>query len=611
MQTPWGESLTESNCWPEYPRPLLRRDRWLNLNGHWDYAILNQTHPTPGPNDWQGKILVPFCPESQLSGVQLPVTPADQLWYRREFSVPSDWSAETILLHFGAVDFECGLWINGAYLGGHRGGSDSFHFDISAYLQSGANEIILAVRDPSNRGEQPRGKQHLKAQGIWYTPVTGIWQTVWLEPVPVDICVAELQLYPDAGRRCLGAEVLLSRPTTRLNLAVRLTLVSAGDTIASILARPDRRFELSLNNFLLWSPDEPNLYDVVIELLEIEDLPETDFPSGGDVEFNLYKNAIPNGKVVDRVQSYTAFRTVEVALTPGSEQPVIKLNGEQIFQLGPLDQGWWPDGLLTPPSDAAVIFELEFLKQAGFNCLRKHIKIEPDRYYYHCDRLGLLVWQDMPSGFAPAQHVLPRDQGLISRRTGTMAQFELELRLMIQQLRNYPSIINWIVHNEGWGQYQSSHLAAWVRSMDPSRLVTASSGWFDEGSGDIKDWHDYSLEPELPEQDSQRALVLGEFGGIGWPIENHLWNPEMNNWGYQTYHDIESVKFAYAQKIDALVRMITQRRLSAAIYTQTSDVEGEVNGLLSYDRKVIKLPASFLQKQQRKLQLAIDRQKVV
>ena len=600
METRWASEAAE-DPWPEYPRPQLRRDRWSNLNGSWRYAILPKTAPAPDAGAWHGDIRVPFAVESRLSGVARRVSTDERLWYQRSFSVPQDWAGNRVLVHFGAVDFECAVWINGGLVGSHSGGFDPFYFDITDYLTAD-NTIAVAVTDPSSLGEQPRGKQPLKPQGIFYTPVTGIWQTVWLEPVPADTSIAELRLDPDPTDGTVTAEVVLSRPTTQPTLAIRITVSSHGRTVATTVARPDRRVRLPVETPRLWSPDDPHLYDVVAELVPVADpLPDSGAPRGSVAEADAFAAADVVGDALDRVAGYCAFRSISVATTRGSTQPQLMLNGSTEFHLGTLDQGWWPDGLHTPPSDAAMIFEIDYLRRAGFNTLRKHIKIEPARYYYHCDRLGILVWQDMPCAMAPAQFVASGDVSAAVVKSSTAVQFELELRRMISHLRCHPSIVMWVIHNEGWGQFDSERLSRWVADLDPSRLVNAASGWLDTGAGDVNDWHDYAPDPELPEPDPNRALVLGEYGGIGWPVDGHLWTADDatgaaadRHWGYQTYRDLATVRAAYEQKTAAVNRMRRQRGVSAAIYTQTTDVEGEVNGLLTYDRQVDKLNATWL-----------------
>ncbi len=604
MLTPWGERVSAASVWPEYPRPQLRRDEWVSLNGSWQYAIRPRAAPMPA--DWDGEILVPFPVESRLSGVARRVGPEDRLWYRRTLSVPAEWAGQRVVLHFGAVDHEAAVWIGGAFVGAHRGGFDPFSLDVTDFLGPREAELVVGVWDPTSRGEQPRGKQHLNPQGIWYTPVTGIWQTVWLEPLPMDNHIAELRIAPDLAAAAVDVEVLLGRPTRNPGLAVRLRVLEAGAEVASVIAAPDRRVRLSLGSVRPWSPSQPFLYDLVAELVPVDNpLPEDNearrlaslhrqVPLRGVEEAQRYAAAVVAGEPVDRVTGYFGMRSIAVGRHPLSDRPTLLLNGSAEFQLGTLDQGWWPDGLHTPPSDEAIVHELEFLKAAGFNMLRKHIKVEPARYYYHCDRLGLLVWQDMPSGFLPAQFIAPNDEGEGLRQSGAIEQYELELRRMIDHLRAHPSIVMWVIHNEGWGQFDTARLAGWVKTLDPQRLVNAASGWLDVETGDVRDHHDYGELPAAPAPHLERALVLGEYGGIGWPLDGHLWEPDQRNWGYQTYHSAEAVRDAYRAKTEAVIALRREAGLAAAVYTQTTDVEGEVNGLLTYDRRVEKLPRDWL-----------------
>lgn len=590
--TLWGDRITPDTAWPEYPRPQFVRDTWLNLNGLWQYAIRPRAEAQPG--DWDGNILVPYPVESALSGAQRAVKPTDRLWYRRPLSIPPEWNGQRILLHFGAVDYECAVWINDAFVAAHRGGFDPFSIDITEFLRAGQNELVVGVWDPSNRGEQPRGKQHLQPQSIWYTAVTGIWQTVWLEPVPLENHIDELRVTPNLAAASIEVEVILGRPTTRTDLGVRLTVLEEGHVITTVLAPLDRRVQIRINTPRSWSPDSPFLYDLLAELVTLSGPLAAGIPRRGNEEAAWYAKAESHGGVLDRVSSYFGMRSIEVGPNPGTGTPTLLLNGEPVFHLGTLDQGWWPDGLLTPPADAAMVFEIDFLKAAGFNAVRKHVKVEPTSYYYHCDRLGLLVWQDMPSGFTPAQHVLPDDADEGLRKSVVAEQFELELRRMLNRLYPHPCIVMWVINNEGWGQYDTRRLADWVKALDPSRVVNAVSGWLDVDAGDIRDIHDYAESPALPAPETRRVLVLGEYGGIGWPIEGHLWDPSTRNWGYQTYHSVDAVEAAYRLKAAAVVAMARQRGVCGAIYTQTTDVEGEVNGLLTYDRRVEKLSRNWL-----------------
>ena len=601
LMTQWGEKVTPDNAWREYPRPQFVRERWQNLNGLWDYAITTKT--APAPSKFDGKILVPFAPEAALSGVGKVLQPDQRLWYRRSFTVPADWKGERILLHFGAVDYECALWVNGGLVGAHIGGFDAFNFDVSPFLKDGENELLLAVTDPSDAGEQPRGKQQLKPEGIWYTPVSGIWQTVWLEPAPAPSHLAELRLTPDVDAGGLRVVALTNQALADDTYALRLTASAEGKTVAATIARINREGFLKVPGARLWSPSDPFLYDLKVELIRVKnpwpklaenERPNERRPRFGARERELYEKAEAEGASLDVVTSYFGMRKISLGPGPVAGQPAILLNGQPLFQHGPLDQGWWPDGLLTPPADAAMKWEIEWLRQAGFNMLRKHIKVEPARYYYHCDKLGMLVWQDMPSGFNQALRNRPSDEGEPFRLSTSREQHELELRRMLGRLHNAPSIVMWVVFNEGWGQYESKAMAQWVKAIDGSRLVNADSGWLDMNIGELFDIHTYQETPLKPEQKKDRAVALGEYGGVGWPIAGHLWNPKMRNWGYQTYQSKEDYLKALRRKIEALAPMKQKLGVSAAVYTQTTDVEGEVNGLMTYDRKFIKVDPAIL-----------------
>ena len=594
----WEKQITPENAWREYPRPQLVRQQWQNLNGMWDYVITPKT--APQPTSFQGQILVPFCVESTLSKVTKSLSPDQRLWYRRNVTIPRDWNGQRVLLHFGAVDYECNLWVNGGLVGSHTGGSDAFSFDVTDFLKEGQNQLVLGVTDPTSTGEQPRGKQLLNPNGIWYTPVSGIWQTVWMEPVPKERYIEEVRLTPEVDSGRVRVEVLTDKPSTDPTTAIRITALDGQQTLASTTVREGRVGYLPINNPKLWSPDSPFLYNLRAELVTVKDpfdgTANNKRPRRNDAEGMAYAKANVTGNPIDVATSYFAMRKISVGPGPVSGQPVLLLNNKFVFQNGPLDQGWWPAGLLTPPSDEAMTFEIDFLKKSGFNMLRKHIKVEPDRYYYLCDKLGILVWQDMPSGFLEGQNEHPGDQYEPIRRAKGMEQFELELRRMMNRLHNHPSIVTWVVHNEGWGQYENGRLAAWVKGIDPSRTVNGVSGWNDRNSGDFYDIHTYEPEPRAPEAKTNRVVVIGEFGGIGWPVQGHLWNPEMRNWGYQTYQSADEVLKAYQKKYAKIIEYYQKQALSAAVYTQTTDVEGEVNGLLTYDREVIKIPVETLHK---------------
>jgi len=597
--TRWGRAVTPANAWRSYPRPQMRRDAWLNLNGEWSYAIRPKAAARPAALD--GTILVPFAVESRLSGVARAVTPADRLWYRRTFRVPAGWAGQRVLLHFGAVDYEAHVSVNGATVGSHQGGSDRFSFDVTDYLRAGDNDLEVQVTDPTSSGAQPRGKQQLKPEGIWYTPVTGIWQTVWLEPVP-DLHVEEVRTTPDIDRGELKVEVALNRSAADTD-AVRITARTGGRAVASVTVRGNRPATLPIPNAHLWSPDDPFLYDLDVELIRVVNpMNPPEGPARGEAilterEAAAYRGLAPVGTPRDKVGGYFAMR--KSAIGPGrvAGQPVLLLNNRPLFQNGTLDQGWWPESLLTPPSEEAIRWELQYLKSAGFNMLRKHIKVEPEQYYYEADRLGLLIWQDMPSGEevdSLDQFVRPTSQAEAVMPSGVTTAFEYELTRMIADLRNHPSIVTWVVNNEGWGQYASTRLAAMVKAIDPSRVVNKASGWLDTGDAgsDLFDLHTYEEVPHAPRHSADRAIVLGEYGGIGLPVAGHLWFPDKRNWGYQTAKDEADYRARYRRKFAEVVRQARELGLSAAVYTQTSDVEGEVNGLLTYDREVSKLPAA-------------------
>jgi len=522
---------------PEYPRPQLVRDRWSNLNGRWEYAITDSG--SGAPNKYDGTILVPFPVESQLSGVQRRVSDAQNLWYRRTFQAPKLAAGERLLLHFGAVDWEAKVLINGREVGSHQGGFDPFSFDITDALRaSGDQELVVRAWDPTDRGPQPRGKQIQQPRGIFYTPVTGIWQTVWIEPVPAAR-INDLVVTPDIDAGTLTVRVNTAGATGE---KVRVSAVAAGKTIVNGQGDLTQPIVLRIPHAHLWSPTDPFLYDLNVRL------------SSGD-----------------EVKGYFGMRKISVAKDSAGVLR-LALNNKPLFEFGPLDQGWWPDGLYTAPTDEALRYDIEATKQLGFNMIRKHVKVEPARWYYHADKLGMLVWQDMPS----ANNDTPEGR----------AQFERELRALIGEHRNFPSIVMWVPFNEGWGQFDTQRITGLVKQLDPTRLVNNASGWTDMGVGDVVDAHVYP-GPGLPIRDSSRAMVLGEFGGLGLPLAGHTW-VSANNWGYQSFTGVTALDSAYRALARELGFMVSEG-LSAAVYTQTTDVETEVNGLMTYDREVAKI----------------------
>jgi hypothetical protein len=572
LMTKWGREITPDRTpWPEYPRPQLVRKDWQNLNGLWDYAIVRKGSATPAA--WDGKILVPYPVESALSGVGKHPTEQQELWYRRTVDA-SAWKGNRVLLHFEAVDWETTVWLNGKALGTHRGMHDPFHFDITDALKDGQGELIVRVWDPTEKGSQPLGKQLSNPHGIWYTPVTGIWQTVWLEPVsnpgPGPLYVKRASFIPDIDKNEVEALIEVESG------GIEATCEIKGPGIdAHIVANKKTRFKVG--NAKLWTPDAPNLIPVSILLMR-------------------YHPGFMMREYGETVQSYFAMRKVSVG---PDEKGLLRLmlNNKPLFQYGPLDQGWWPDGLLTPPSDAAMKYDLQVLKDSGFNMVRKHIKVEPSRYYRYCDEMGLLVWQDMPSAINRTRKhfVQPNDKLDADDQFGAneKAQFRLELQAMIDHLRGFGCIVCWVPFNEGWGQHDTNNTLKWVKQYDPSRPVNGPSGWTDRGFGDMIDAHIYPGPGMIPAP-KNRVSVLGEFGGLGWPVKDHLWK-NSDNWGYRTYNSREELNANYRALMFKLHPLI-EKGLAAAVYTQTTDVEVEVNGLLTYDRAVLKFDPAELKR---------------
>jgi hypothetical protein len=541
LLTRWAAEVSPTNAHPEYPRPQLVRSNWLNLNGLWEYAILPSAERKPAA--YSGPILVPFPVESALSGVQKRLDERSTLWYRRPFQVPSAWSGCRVRLHFGAVDWQTQVLINGRAVGQHRGGYDPFTFDITdALKRQGPEELLVAVTDPTE-GDQPHGKQSAKPEGIFYTATSGIWQTVWLEPVP-EVCIDGLRLVPESNLRELRLRATVNSLSDTLTLEA--VARAAGQEVGRVRGPAHQDLLLAVATPHLWSPDDPFLYDLSVTLRD------------GD-------------RVVDCVDSYFALRKIGLR-KDGQGVMRLALNDEFLFQVGSLDQGFWPDGVYTAPTDAALRYDIEFLKQAGFNLARKHVKVEPERWYYWCDKLGLLVWQDMPS----SKNATPEGR----------LQFEAELQHEVEGLANHPSIIMWVLFNEGWGQYDTERLTQWVKRLDPSRLVDNASGWTDRHVGDVVDTHSYP-GPKAPAPEAERAAVLGEFGGLGLRVDGHTWSRQF--WAYQAVADSASLTARYAKLMNRAWALRASAGLSAVVYTQTTDVETEGNGLLTYDRAVSKL----------------------
>ncbi len=581
LMTRWTEAVSPENVHPEYPRPQMVRTNWLNLNGLWDYAI--RPKDAPRPDRFDGQILVPFSVESALSGVMKPVGPDNRLWYRRTFRVPEAWDCgparildndkptaprNRLVLHFGAVDWDATVWVNGRKVGAHRGGYDPFTFDITdALKESGEQELVLSVWDPTDAGSQPRGKQVRNPRGIWYTAVTGIWQTVWLEPVN-RAHIKSLRLVPrfDESSVEIEASVYGAGKSYRVQFQVKENSRPIAEGSFRALGGSSTwwvpfadRATVRIPQAKRWTPASPFLYDV---------------------EATLYEN----DRIVDQITSYFGMRKISLGK---DENGILRLclNNRPLFQYGPLDQGWWPDGLYTAPTDEALRYDIEMTKRLGMNMARKHVKVEPDRWYYWCDKLGLLVWQDMPSG----DRYIGRNDRDIVRTEASAQQFETELTRIIEAFGNHPSIVMWVPFNEGWGQFDTPRIVDLIRKIDPTRLVNNASGWTDRGVGDVLDIHSYP-GPAVPRIEEDRAVVLGEFGGLGLPIAGHTWQAE-RNWGYRSYTTADELTDAYLALIRKLHPMTGAQGLAAAVYTQTTDVEIEVNGLMTYDRAMIKMDA--------------------
>lgn len=570
IRTQWSEQVNPDNVLPEYPRPIMERTEWKNLNGLWDYAIIEKGKHTPSVFD--GKILVPFAVESSLSGVAKTVGAEKELVYRRSFEVPSSWKGKKVLLHFGAVDWKTDVWVNDVKVGSHTGGFTPFSFDITEALQGKNNTLIVKVWDPTDKGYQPRGKQVSRPEGIWYTPVTGIWQTVWLESVS-ESYIQDLRITPDIDNSLLSLKALVKDATSKDLVEVKVfdgqQLVAQGKSInreCVQVAMPE--------NTKLWSPESPFLYTLKVSLKQ-------------------------NGKLVDEVSSYAAMRKYS-SKRDANGIVRLELNNKPLFQFGPLDQGWWPDGLYTAPTDEALLYDIQKTKDFGFNMIRKHIKVEPARWYTYCDKLGIIVWQDMPSGDRnPEWQNRKYFEGTEMKRSAeSEACYRKEWKEIMDALYSYPCIGTWIPFNEAWGQFKTPEIVEWTKQYDSTRLVNPASGGNHYTCGDMLDLHNYPA-PELYLYDAQRATVLGEYGGIGWVVQGHIWEPD-RNWGYIQFNSSKEVTDEYVKYAEKLYDLIP-RGFSAAVYTQTTDVEVEVNGLMTYDRKVIKLDEKRVREINRKL----------
>ena len=577
IKTKWAEEVSPTNAHPEYPRPQMLRPEWKSLNGLWDYAVTPKSEACPKAFD--GKILVPFAIESSLSGVGKALTPDDALWYSTTFSVPSNWKGKRLILNFDAVDWKAEVFVNDIKVGSHTGGYTRFSLDVTPYVKNGSNSLVVRVEDASDNDFQPRGKQVKEPRGIWYTSVSGIWQSVWIEPV-APAHITDYNVVSSVADKAIN--VTVDAAGVQEGDVVKVFLLDGGigystetanaakpaadgmySVLASGMAVPGGTVTLNVRNPKLWSPESPYIYGLDIQILRA-------------------------GKVIDRVAAYAPMREVSAYRKNGNTL-LMGLNGEGLFQLGPLDQGWWPDGLYTAPTDEALKFDIQKTKDFGFNMIRKHVKVEPDRWYYYCDQLGMIVWQDMPS-FA-----VSKKWGMYYYGEGedwpaspeAKANYYKEWGEILNQFKKFQCIAVWVPFNEAWSQFDTKDVVAFTKRTDPTRLVNQSSGGsWEEGVGDILDNHHYPY-PAFRMWDKAMINVLGEYGGIGFPVQGHLWQAD-KNWGYVQYKSGDEVLAEYADFAEQLKQLIKQG-CSAAVYTQTTDVEIEVNGLMTYDRKVIKM----------------------
>ncbi|MGM0621299.1 MAG: glycoside hydrolase family 2 protein [Bacteroidota bacterium] len=557
IKTKWAEEVDPTNPLPEYPRPQMERNEWLNLNGLWNYAIVERGSSVPAAFD--GEILVPYPIESSLSGVQKRVGDNNELWYETTFSVPSDWKRKDVVLNFGAVDWRADVWVNDIRVGSHKGGYTPFSFNITPFLEKGEQKLTVKVWDPTDRGYQPRGKQVNDPHGIWYTPVTGIWQTVWIEPVE-EAYITHLKTVPNIDGENISVNAV-TEGTSATDI-IEVKVLENGNVVGTGKAVAGNEVLVSVPNAKLWSPESPFLYDLEVAVLQ-------------------------DGEPVDEVKSYVGMRKIS---TSRDENGVIRmqLNNKDYFHFGPLDQGWWPDGLYTAPTDEALLYDIQKTKDFGFNMIRKHVKVEPARWYYHCDREGILVWQDMPNGDRSPQWQMRNffNGKELERSAESEENFRREWKEIMDLSYSNPSVVVWVPFNEAWGQFKTEEIVEWTKNYDPSRLVNSASGGNHYEVGDILDMHNYP-NPVMGLYHSEMVNVLGEYGGIGLAQEGHLWETG-RNWGYVQYKTSQEATDAYIEMAERLKELIPNG-YSGAVYTQTTDVESEVNGLMTYDRKVIKM----------------------
>jgi len=576
IKTVWADKVNPTNPLPEYPRPQLMREQWQSLNGLWDYAILPKGNTLTEKFD--GKILVPFAIESSLSGVQKSVGDQNELWYYRSFNIPATWKGKRVMLNFGAVDWKADVWVNNVKIGSHTGGYTPFSLDITPFILEGKEqELTVRVWDPTDDGYQPHGKQVNEPQGIWYTAVTGIWQTVWIEPVE-QAFISQIKTVPDVDGSSVSVMAVVKDALPGDLIEVKI--LENGKVIGTGKSSIGQEALLSVPQAKLWSPESPYLYDLEITLVRKQ-------------------------VATDIVKSYFGMRKISTR-RDDNDIVRIQLNNKDYFLFGPLDQGWWPDGLYTAPTDEALLFDIKKTKDFGFNMIRKHVKVEPARWYYHCDRIGILVWQDMPSGdHSPQWQSRNYFNGKeFDRSASSEENYRREWMEIIDFCYSNPCVVTWVPFNEAWGQFKTAEIVAWTKNYDPSRLVNPASGGNHYDTGDMLDIHNYP-DPVIAMFDGKRACVLGEYGGIGLALNDHLWDQD-RNWGYVQYKTSEEATDAYINLAEKLKKLIPTC-YSAAVYTQTTDVESEVNGLMTYDRQIVKLNEERIRKVNQEVCMSLNR----
>jgi beta-galactosidase/beta-glucuronidase len=571
----FAKDVDPTNPHPEYPRPQMVRQEWQNLNGLWDYSI--EERDIESVDTYQGKILVPFPVESALSGVKKTLLPTQRLWYKRNFSISEKWQNKNILLNFGAVDFQTNIWINGHHLGEHTGGSLPFSYNITSFIKrQEENEIIVAVWDPSDAGNQERGKQVLQPKGIWYTAASGIWQTVWLESVS-ETYLRSIKITPDIDQSKILLQTFLTQnPNLNNEFSLKIEIKFKGETISHKIHQFSHSIEFDIQSPQLWSPEFPNLYEIEITLLQKEN-------------------------PIDHITSYFGMRKFHLAQAQDGYQRIF-LNNKPLFHYGPLDQGYWPDGLYTAPTEEALVSDILFAKEIGCNMIRKHIKVEPARWYYHCDRIGMIVWQDMPNGGRPVSSLesllamnikYKVDDTKHYKKFGRQDShnrdnYKKELLEMVDWLYNFPSIAVWVPFNESWGQFDAKEITQLLSEYDPHHLIDHASGWYDQGAGHFRSIHKYFTKLKPEPKDPNRAFIISEFGGYSLLFPEHAWVLD-KKFTYGHYQSKPELTQAYLDLLEQQLLPLKSKGLAAAVYTQTTDVEMEINGFLTYDREIKKM----------------------